>query len=136
MGPGGPESEETGMPYPSELKYTAEHEWIKVEGDTGTVGITSYAAEELGDIVFVDLPDAGRVVKKGDTFGTIESVKTVADLYVPVSGEITVVNEALKDAPEIVNEDPYGAGWIVKIKLSDPSEVEGLLSGEAYEATL
>ena len=124
------------MPYPSELKYTAEHEWIRVEGDIGTVGITSHAAEELGDIVFVDLPDAGRVVARGRTFGTIESVKTVADLYMPVSGEITEVNEALTDAPEAVTADPYGAGWIVKIKLSDQSELDTLLSGDAYEGTL
>jgi len=120
------------MAYPSELKYTEEHEWVKVDGDTVTVGITSYAAEELGDIVFVDMPGAGATVAKGDTFGTIESVKTVADLFAPVSGEIVAVNEALEDTPETVGEDPYGAGWIIKIKMSDPADLDALLSSEDY----
>ena len=124
------------MAYPSELKYTEEHEWVKVDGDTVTVGITSYAAEELGDIVFVDMPGAGATVAKGDTFGTIESVKTVADLFAPVSGEIVAVNEALEDTPETVGEDPYGAGWIIKIKMSDPADLDGLLSSEDYAAKL
>ncbi|MBP7560800.1 MAG: glycine cleavage system protein GcvH [Armatimonadetes bacterium] len=124
------------MAYPSELKYTEEHEWVKVDGDTVTVGITSYAAEELGDIVFVDMPGAGATVAKGDTFGTIESVKTVADLFAPVSGEIVAVNEALEDTPETVGEDPYGAGWIIKIKMSDPADLDALLSSEDYAAKL
>ena len=124
------------MAYPSELKYTEEHESVKVDGDTVTVGITSYAAEELGDIVFVDMPGAGATVAKGDTFGTIESVKTVADLFAPVSGEIVAVNEALEDTPETVGEDPYGAGWIIKIKMSDPADLDALLSSEDYAAKL
>jgi glycine cleavage system H protein len=124
------------MAYPSELKYTEDHEWVKVDGDTAVVGITSYAAEELGDIVFVDLPDTGTEVSKGDTFGTIESVKTVADLYAPVSGEITEINETLEDTPETVNESPYEKGWIVKIKMSDKSETDGMLSAEDYEKKL
>ncbi|MBD3175916.1 MAG: glycine cleavage system protein GcvH [Armatimonadia bacterium] len=124
------------MAYPSELKYTEEHEWVKVDGDTAAIGITSYAAEELGDIVFVDLPDTGTEVSKGDTFGTIESVKTVADLYAPVSGEITEINETLEDTPETVNESPYEKGWIVKIKMSDKSETDGMLSAEDYEKKL
>ena len=124
------------MAYPSDLKYTEEHEWVKVDGDTVSVGITSYAAEELGDIVFVDMPGAGATVAKGDTFGTIESVKTVADLFAPVSGEIVAVNEALEDTPETVGEDPYGAGWIIKIKMSDPADLDALLSSEDYAAKL
>lgn len=124
------------MAYPSELKYTEEHEWVKVEGDTAVVGITSHAAEELGDIVFVDMPEAGETVSKGSAFGTIESVKTVADLFAPVSGEVVEVNEALQDAPETVSEAPYGEGWIIKIRMSDPSELEDLLSAEDYQAKL
>jgi len=124
------------MAYPSELKYTEEHEWVKVDGDTVTVGITSYAAEELGDIVFVDMPGAGATVAKGDTFGTIESVKTVADLFAPVSGEIVAANQVLEDTPETVGEDPYGAGWIIKIKMSDPADLDALLSSEDYAAKL
>lgn len=124
------------MAYPSDLKYTEEHEWVKVDGDTVSVGITSYAAEELGDIVFVDMPGAGATVAKGDTFGTIESVKTVADLFAPVSGEIVAANQVLEDTPETVGEDPYGAGWIIKIKMSDPADLDALLSSEDYAAKL
>ncbi len=124
------------MAYPSDLKYTEEHEWVKVDGDTVSVGITSYAAEELGDIVFVDMPGAGVTVAKGDTFGTIESVKTVADLFAPVSGEIVAANQVLEDTPETVGEDPYGAGWIIKIKMSDPADLDALLSSEDYAAKL
>ncbi len=124
------------MEFPSDMKYTADHEWVRLEGDVATVGITAHAAGELGDIVFVDAPDAGKAVSKGDTFGTIESVKTVADLFAPMSGEICEVNDELASAPETVNSYPYGAGWIVKIKVSDPSEADSLISAEDYQAKL
>ena len=114
------------------LYYTEEHEWIQVDGETGVIGITDYAQEELGDIVFVELPEEGEEVEKGDVIGTIEAVKTVSDIYTPVSGEIVAVNEELEEAAEKINEDPYGAGWIVKIELSDSSELDGLLDSDAY----
>lgn len=122
------------MNLPDDLKYTRTHEWIKIEGDTATVGITEYAQSELGDIVYVDLPSPGRAVQAGQTFGSIESVKTVSDLYAPVSGEIAEVNQDLEGKPELVNTDPYGAGWLVKINVTDVPE--GLLDAAAYEATL
>ncbi len=121
------------MEFPSELKYTADHEWVRVDGDVGTIGITAHAASELGDVVYVDIPDQSATVSKGDTIGSIEAVKTVADLYSPVSGQIVEVN-AVNDGPEIVNNDPYGGGWLVKIRLSNPAEVHELLEVDAYKA--
>jgi glycine cleavage system H protein len=119
---------------PNDLKYTKTHEWIRIEGDTATVGITEYAQSELGDIVYVDLPEPGRAVQAGQTFGSIESVKTVSDLYAPADGEIVEVNEALQGQPELVNTDPYGQGWLVKISLS--TEPDDLLDAAAYEAQI
>ena len=121
------------MNIPKELKYTKDHEWARIEGDVATVGITDYAQGELGDIVFVEPPKAGSSVSQGDSFGTIEAVKAVSDLYAPLSGEITEVNAALDEAPETVNNSPYGDGWMIKIKISDPSEVDNLLSADDYE---
>ena len=121
------------MNLPSELKYTKDHEWVRIEGDRGTVGITEYAQGELGDIVFVELPEKGRMVEAGKSFGTIEAVKAVSDLYAPVSGEIVAINEALKDTPEMINKEPYGGGWMVTIKLTNPSEASALLDAGAYQ---
>ena len=121
------------MDIPSNLKYTNEHEWIKVENDIATVGITDFAQSELGDIVFLELPNVGDVFDKNDVFGTVESVKTLADLYLPVSGKIVDVNNSLEDVPESINEDPYDKGWIVKIQLKDSKEVELLLSYNDYK---
>jgi glycine cleavage system H protein len=118
--------------YPSDLKYTKEHEWLRVDGDTGIVGITNFAQQQLGDVVYVDLPEVGTKVSAGQTFGTIESVKAVSELYAPVSGEITEVNGALKDHPEQVNSKPHES-WMVKVRFSDPAEVNGLLDAEAYK---
>ncbi len=120
------------MSVPSDLHYTPQHEWLKVEGDEATVGITAHAAGELGDIVFVSLPEAGAAYAKGDEFGSIESVKAVEGLFMPVSGEVTAVNEGLSDAPETINEDPWGEGWICKIRLSHPEQIAELLSATAY----
>ncbi len=122
------------MTFPETLSYTKEHEWVRVEGTIGFVGITDHAQGELGDIVYVDIPDAGASVKQGDVFGTIEAVKTVADLYAPVSGTILEFNAAINDAPESVNNDPYGAGWIIKMELSNPSEVSALMDVASYKA--
>ena len=121
------------MNIPSDLKYTKDHEWIKLDGDIATVGITDFAQSELGDIVYVEVETLDETLDKDEVFGTVEAVKTVSDLFLPLSGEITEFNEALEDAPEKVNDDPYGEGWMVKIKVSDTSEVEGLLSAEAYK---
>ena len=121
------------MNIPAELKYTIEHEWIRVEDGVGTIGVTEHAQGELGDVVYVDIPDASATVSKGDTFGSIEAVKTVADLYAPVSGQIVEVND-VNGSPEIVNSDPYGAGWLVKIKMSDVSELDALLTADQYKA--
>ncbi|MBK6291952.1 MAG: glycine cleavage system protein GcvH [Ignavibacteria bacterium] len=123
------------MNFPADLKYTTDHEWIRVEGDVGTIGVTDHAQGELGDVVYVDIPDSSATVAKGDTFGSIEAVKTVADLYAPVSGQILEVN-AVNAAPEAVNKDPYDGGWLVKIKLSDPSELDALLNVDAYKALI
>ncbi len=121
------------MSTPSDLKYTKEHEWVKDNGDgTATIGITDFAQGELGDIVFVELEEAGFEFSQDDTFGTVEAVKTVSDLYAPVDGEVLELNEELEDNPEIVNDDPYGDGWMIKIKVSDPSQLEGLLSADEY----
>ncbi|MBR9830765.1 glycine cleavage system protein GcvH [Acidiluteibacter ferrifornacis] len=124
------------MNVPSELKYTKEHEWIKIDGDIATVGITDYAQSELGDIVYVEIETVGDTLNHGDVFGTVEAVKTVSDLFMPLSGEVIEMNEDLDGAPESVNDDAYGSGWMIKIKMSDPSEVENLLSAEAYQAEI
>ncbi len=121
------------MQFPENLKYTKEHEWIRIEDNlVGVVGITEYAQSELGDIVYVELPQVGKVVKQLESFGTIEAVKTVADLFAPVSGEIIEVNENLKNSPDLINKDPYGEGWIVKIRIKDMNELNNLLSAEDY----
>ena len=122
------------MVSPSELRYTKEHEWVRVEGDTATIGITNYAQDQLGDIVFVELPAAGAAVSAAQKFGEIESVKAVSELLAPVSGEVTEANEGLADSPESVNDDPYGDGWMVKVRLSDAAELDQLLSSDEYEA--
>ncbi len=124
------------MNLPVELKYTKEHEWIRVEGDEAFVGITDYAQSQLGDIVFVECETVGDSLEAGETFGTVEAVKTVSDLYLPVAGEVLEFNEELEGEPELVNKDPYGKGWIVKIKITDEAELEGLLSAAAYEALI
>ena len=118
------------MNVPANLKYTEDHEWVKVDGDVAVVGITDFAQGELGDVVFVDIQTAGETLDKGETFGTIEAVKTVADTFMPVSGEVLEVNEALDGAPDLVNTDPYGEGWMIKIKFSDASEFDNLLTAE------
>ncbi len=122
--------------YPDEYSYTKEHEWISVEGDIATVGITDHAQAELGDIVYMELPAVGDQLEAGQPFGTIESVKAVSELYAPFSGEVTEVHEDLVDRPEIVNEDPHGAAWMAKIKLADPSAVDGLMSASDYRSFL
>jgi glycine cleavage system H protein len=133
----GKESETTAtedaIMYPTNLRYSKEHEWILVEGETGTIGITEFAQNELGDIVYVELPDVGKQIKGGEVFGTVESVKAVSELYSPVSGEVIEVNQALADAPETVNQDAHGQGWICKVKLSDAAEIEALMDAGAYE---
>lgn len=122
------------MNFPDDLKYTREHEWVRDNGDgTVTVGITDFAQSELGDIVFVELEPEGEEFDQDDVFGTVEAVKTVSELYAPISGEILETNESLEDDPELVNNDPYGDGWMVKIKVSDPSELDGLLSVDDYK---
>lgn len=121
------------MEFPSDLKYTKDHEWIRVEGNVGTVGVTEHAQSELGDVVYVDIPDANASVTPGSVFGSIEAVKTVADLYSPVSGAIVEVNN-VNDNPDIVNREPYTGGWLVKIELSNPSELDSLLDAAAYKA--
>lgn len=122
------------MNIPKELKYTKEHEWIRDNGDgTATVGITDFAQGELGDIVFVELEDVGFEFEKDESFGTVEAVKTVSELFAPVSGEITEINEKLEDEPELVNDDPYGDGWMIKFKINDSAELESLMTAEDYE---
>ncbi len=121
------------MLIPEGLKYTKEHEWIQVDGGVGIVGITDYAQNELSDIVFVELPEVGQKVAKGERVATLEAVKTVADVYSPVTGEVIEVNERLADEPDLINRDPYGDGWIVKIKIENPDELNDLLSAEEYE---
>jgi|SRR6202790_2233211 len=120
--------------YPNDYRYTKDHEWIKVSSETGTIGITDYAQHELGDVVFVELPAVGTHIAAGKIFGTIESVKAVSEIYAPVSGEVIETNTALTKAPEIVNSDPHGAAWLVKIKLSNPAEVSSLMDAAAYQA--
>ncbi|MFN7948580.1 MAG: glycine cleavage system protein GcvH [Blastocatellia bacterium] len=119
--------------YPDNLQYSKDHEWLKIEGDTGRAGITDFAQNSLGDIVYVELPKVGDKFEQGDPFGSVESVKSVNELFIPVSGEIIEVNEALADAPEQVNEDPYGKGWMIRFKITDSSEVDSLLSASEYE---
>ncbi len=121
------------MSVPEELQYTRSHEWVRTEGDTATIGITDYAQDELGDIVFVELPEEGATFDAGDSFGTVESVKAVSDIYTPVGGEVVEVNEALNDTPEKINEDPYGDGWIIKLRVSGEGD---LLSASDYEQFL
>jgi glycine cleavage system H protein len=118
---------------PGDLRYTKDHEWVRVEGDTATIGVTDFAAGQLGDVVFVDLPSAGKAVEQFATFGVVESVKAVSDLYSPVSGEVVEVNGELGGNPELVNSDPFGAGWMIKVKLGDAGQVDGLLDPAAYE---
>ena len=124
------------MNTPDNLKYTKDHEWAHVDGDVVTVGITDYAQGELGDIVFVELPNPGDSVSQNDTFGTIEAVKAVSDLYAPVSGEVVAINEALDGNPEVINSDPYGDGWMIRIRISDPAELAELLDPAGYKALL
>ena len=124
------------MNVPAELKYTKEHEWIRVEGEEAVVGITDYAQSQLGDIVFFECETVGDALEAGETFGTVEAVKTVSDLYLPVAGEVLEFNEELEGEPELVNKDPYGKGWIVKIKISDETELDGLLNADAYKAII
>ena len=122
------------MNTPNNLKYSKEHEWVRVEGDVAVIGITDFAQDQLGDIVFVDIQTEGETLAKDEIFGAIEAVKTVADAFMPVSGEVLEVNPDLEGAPESVNKDPYGAGWMIKVKMSNPAEVEELLSAEEYNA--
>jgi glycine cleavage system H protein len=129
-----PEEERSDMSYPDDLRYSREHEWVRVDGSRGTIGITSFAADELGDIVFVELPEVGATLKQFDTFGVVESVKAVSDLYAPVSGEVVEVNEALRETPELLNSDPFGEGWIARLELAETGELDGLLDAEAYTA--
>jgi len=122
------------MNFPSELKYTKDHEWLKVEGNEAVIGITDFAQRELGDIVYIDINTIGEEVSKDDVFGTVEAVKTVSDLFMPVTGTVLSVNEALNNAPELVNSDPYGEGWMVKVTIADLSSVDELLDADAYKA--
>jgi glycine cleavage system H protein len=122
--------------YPSDLRYHAEHDWARVEGDTATLGITWYAQDQLGEVVFFDPPEIGATIAKDQPYAEVESVKAVSDVIAPVSGEVVEVNEALADAPEKVNDDPYGDGWMVRVRISDPSEVDDLMDADAYEASL
>lgn len=121
------------MNFPADLKYTKDHEWIRVEGDKATIGITDFAQKELGDIVYVDVNTVGETVEKDAVFGTVEAVKTVSDLFMPVSGEVLEVNKDIDSAPESVNQDPYGKGWMIKAKITNPSEVGALLSADDYK---
>jgi glycine cleavage system H protein len=127
---------EEKMEAPPGLRYSKEHEWVAAEETVATVGITDHAQEQLGEIVYIELPSVGEKVSKDDPFGVVESVKAVSDIYAPVSGTVLEVNEDLAESPEVVNEDPYGDGWLIKVKLSDPSEQESLLDAAAYEVTL
>ncbi|MEJ2905323.1 glycine cleavage system protein GcvH [Pedobacter panaciterrae] len=122
------------MNFPSELKYTKDHEWLRIEGNEAYIGITDFAQRELGDIVYIDINTVGDEVSKDEVFGTVEAVKTVSDLFMPVTATVTETNAALNDNPELVNSDPYGQGWMVKVAVSDLSEVEGLLTSDAYKA--
>jgi glycine cleavage system H protein len=120
--------------YPNEYRYTKDHEWIKLDGSVGTIGITDYAQAELGDVVFVELPKVGAQIKAGQSFGTVESVKAVSEIFSPVTGEVTETNATLADAPEKINKDPHGAAWLVKVRLADAKEISGLMDAAAYQA--
>ena len=120
------------MAYPDDLRYSKEHEWVRVDGSRATIGITSFAADELGDIVFVELPEIGASLSQFGTFGVVESVKAVSDLYAPVSGEVVEVNDALREAPELLNADAFGDGWLARVELADPTELERLMDAAAY----
>ena len=124
------------MNIPAQLKYITDHEWVRIEGDMAFIGITDYAQGELGEIVYVDVPTEGETVAAGEVFGSIEAVKTVADLLMPVEGEVVELNAALEDQPELVNNDPYGEGWIIKVKMADPAKVETLMDAAAYSSFL
>jgi glycine cleavage system H protein len=124
------------MNIPQDLKYTQDHEWVRIEGDQATIGITDFAQVELGDIVYVEVETVGESLDKEAVFGTVEAVKTVSDLFLPLTGEITAFNEDLEDTPELVNEDPYNQGWIIKMKISDLSQIETLLTHEGYQAVI
>ena len=121
------------MNIPSELKYTKDHEWIKVDGDTATIGITDFAQGELGDIVYVDVDTLDDTVERDEVFGSVEAVKTVSDLFMPLTGEVSEFNESLEDEPELVNKDPYGAGWMIKVTIDDASQIDDLLDAQAYQ---
>ena len=121
------------MNIPAELKYTKDHEWVRIEDDEAVIGITDFAQSELGDIVFVEVETEGEIIESEEIFGSVEAVKTVSDLFMPLSGEVLSFNSELEDAPEVVNSDPYGAGWMIRVKLSDPSEVDTLLSAKQYK---
>lgn len=124
------------MNFPADLKYTKDHEWVRVEGDIATIGITDFAQRELGDIVYVDVNTVGEVIDKEAVFGTVEAVKTVSDLFMPVTGEVLEINKDIDSAPESVNTDPYHSGWMIKIKITNPTELEELLSNDAYKALI
>jgi glycine cleavage system H protein len=119
---------------PEELRYTKDHEWVRVDGDHATVGITTFAADQLGDIVFVELPETGRTLEQFATFGVVESVKAVSDLYSPLAGEVVEANDRLAEAPELVNSDPFGDGWMIRVKVADPTQVDALLDARTYES--
>ena len=121
------------MNIPESLKYTKDHEWIKIDGDEALIGVTDYAQQELGDVVFVEIETEGETLEKEEVFGTIEAVKTVSDIFMPVSGEVTEVNPKLEDSPDVVNKDPYGDGWLIKVKISDRSEADDLLDADQYK---
>jgi glycine cleavage system H protein len=122
------------MAYPSDYRYTKDHEWIHVQGATATIGITDYAQHELGDVVFVEMPKVGAKIKAGESFGTVESVKAVSEIYAPASGEVTEINSKLADTPETINSDPHKAAWLIKIKLADAKEISGLMDAAAYQS--
>lgn len=124
------------MNIPADLKYTQDHEWVRVDGDVAIVGVTDFAQGELGDVVFVEIETEGETLGKGETFGTVEAVKTVSDLFMPVSGEVTEFNEDLADDPELVNKDPYGKGWMIKVSMSDAAELDELMDADAYKAMI
>jgi glycine cleavage system H protein len=120
--------------FPDDLRYTKDHEWVRVEGDRGRIGITHYAQKQLGDVVYLELPEVGRQIKEHETFGTVESVKAVSELFAPVAGEVVEINQPLQQAPEKINTDPYGDGWMVVVKLAEPEAVKGLMDAAAYKA--
>ena len=124
------------MNFPTDLYYTADHEWVRMDGDIATIGVTHYAQGELGDIVFVEVETEGETLEAEEVFGTIEAVKTVSDLILPITGEIIEMNKAIDDDPSLINDDPFGAGWIIKVRVSNPSDVEGLMDATAYEASI